>query len=53
VKTFKYLGAVFDNFMIWKAHADYLCKKVANRVSQSLGVVEVLWQKRQRFLFTI
>ena len=31
--TFKYLGVVFDNFMTWKAHADYVCKKVASRVS--------------------
>ena len=31
--TFKYLGVVFDNFMTWKAHADYVCKKVACRVS--------------------
>ena len=30
--TFKYLGVVFDNFMTWKAHADYVCKKVASRV---------------------
>ena len=29
VTTFKYLGVVFDNFMTWKAHADYVCKKVA------------------------
>ena len=26
--TFKYLGVVFDNFMTWKAHADYVCKNV-------------------------
>ena len=32
VTTFKYLGVVFDNFMTWKAHADYVCKKVACRV---------------------
>ena len=31
--TFKYLGVVFDNLMTWKAHADYMCKKVASRVS--------------------
>ena len=31
--TFQYLGVVFDNFMTWKAHADYVCKKVASRVS--------------------
>ena len=31
--TFKYIGLVFDNFMTWKAHADYVCKKVASRVS--------------------
>ena len=32
--TFKYLGVVFDNFMTsWKAHTDYVCKKVASRVS--------------------
>ena len=31
--TFKYLDVVFDNFMTWKAHADYVCKKVASRVS--------------------
>ena len=31
--TFKYLRVVFDNFMTWKAHKDYLCKKVASRVS--------------------
>ena len=30
--TFKYLGVVFDNFMTWKAHADYVCKKVTSRV---------------------
>ena len=31
---FKYLGVVFDNFsMTWKAHTDYVCKKVALRVS--------------------
>ena len=24
---------VFDNFMTWKAHTDYVCKKVASRVS--------------------
>ena len=33
VITFKYLGVVFNNFMTWKAHADYVCKKVASRVS--------------------
>lgn len=33
MRTLKYLGVVFDNVMIWKAHADYLCKKVANRLS--------------------
>ena len=33
VTTFKYLGVVFDNFMTWKAHADYVCKKMAYRVS--------------------
>ena len=32
VTTFKYLGVVFDNFMTWKAHADYVYKKVACRV---------------------
>ena len=32
-RTFKYLGVVFDNFMTWKAHADYVCKKVASKVS--------------------
>ena len=32
VTTFKYLGVVFDNFMSWKAHADYVCKKKATRV---------------------
>ena len=31
--TFKYLRVVFDNFMTWKAHADYVWKKVASRVS--------------------
>ena len=31
--TFKYLGVVFDNLMTWKAHTDYVCKKVASRVS--------------------
>ena len=31
--TFKYLGVVFDNFMTWKAHADYVCRRVASRVS--------------------
>ena len=31
--TFKYLGVLFDNFMTWKAHADYVCRKVASRVS--------------------
>ena len=31
--TFKYLDVVFDNFMTWKPHADYVCKKVASRVS--------------------
>ena len=31
--TFKYLGVVFDNFMTWKAHVDYVCKKVASTVS--------------------
>ena len=31
--SFKYLGVVFDNFMTWIAHADYVCKKVASRVS--------------------
>ena len=31
--TFKYLGVVFDNFMTWRAHADYVCKKVATRVN--------------------
>jgi len=30
--TFKYLGVVFDNFMTWKAHADYVHEKVASRV---------------------
>ena len=30
---FKYLGVVFDNFMTWKAHADYVCKKVVSRVN--------------------
>ena len=30
--TFKYLGVVFDNFMIWKAHAECVCKKVATTV---------------------
>ena len=33
---FKYLGVVFaDNYMTWKAHADYVCKKVASRVNIS------------------
>ena len=36
--AFKYLGVVFDNFMTWKAHADYVCKKVASRVN-ILGLV--------------
>ena len=31
--TFKYLGVVFDNFMTWKAHVDYVIKKVASRVT--------------------
>ena len=31
--TFKKLGVVFDGFMTCKAHADYVCKKVASRVS--------------------
>ena len=31
--TFRYLGVLFDNFMTWKAHVDYVCKKVARRVS--------------------
>ena len=31
--TFKYSGVVFNNFMTWKAHADYVCKKVGSRVS--------------------
>ena len=31
--TFKYERVVFDNFMTWKAHADYVWKKVASRVS--------------------
>ena len=31
--SFKYLGVVFDNFMTWTAHADYVCKKVASRVN--------------------
>ena len=31
--TFKYLSKVFDNFMTWKAHADYMSKKEASRVS--------------------
>ena len=31
--TFKYLGVVFDNFMTWKAHAGYVGRKVASRVS--------------------
>ena len=31
--SFKYLGVAFNNFMTWKAHADYVCKKVASRVS--------------------
>ena len=31
--TFKYLGVVFDNFMTWKTHADYVRKKVVSRVS--------------------
>ena len=30
--TFKCLGVVFVNFTTWKAHADYVCKKVACRV---------------------
>ena len=33
MRTLKYLSVVFDNVMIWKAHADHLCKKVANRLS--------------------
>ena len=33
MRTFKYLGVSFDNVMIWKAYADYLCKKGAKRVS--------------------
>ena len=31
--TFKYLGRVFDNFMTWKVHANYVCKTVVSRVS--------------------
>ena len=31
--TFKYSGVVFNNFMTWKAHADYVCKNVGSRVS--------------------
>ena len=31
--TFEYLGVVLNNFMTWKAHTDYVCKKVASRVS--------------------
>ena len=31
--TFKNLGVVFDGFMTYKAHADYVRKKVASRVS--------------------
>ena len=34
--SFKYLDVVFDNFMTWRAHADYECKKVATRVSIQL-----------------
>ena len=34
--TFKYLGVAFDNFMTWKAHEEYVCKKVASRVSYSI-----------------
>ena len=30
--TFKYLGVVFDNFMIRKAQAECVCKKVATTV---------------------
>ena len=37
--TFKYLGVLFDNFMTWKAHADYVCKKVASSSFSILGRV--------------
>ena len=42
--SFKQLGVVFDNFMTWKAHADYACKKVASRVN-ILGRVRIFATK--------
>ena len=47
---FKYLGVVFDNFMTWKAHADYVCKRWRQELT-SWAVLEVLSQKRQQHLF--
>ena len=36
--TFKYLGVMFDNFMTLKAHADYVCKKVASRDNRDFKI---------------
>ena len=40
--TFKYLGLVFDNFMTWKVHADYVCKKLATRYRVSIQLTLTL-----------
>ena len=38
------MDKLFDNFMTWKAHADYACKKVVSRVS-ILGRVKIFLTK--------
>ena len=50
--TFKYLGLVFDNFMTWKAHADYGCKKLASRVSVLGRVRSFVTKEAAAKLFT-
>ena len=47
--TFKCLGVVFDIFMTSKAHADYVCKKMATRVS-ILGSVRSFLTKEKAIL---
>ena len=51
--TFQYQDVVFDNFMTWKAHADYVCKKVASREKRSAAEQDISFYLNFDILSTI